>query len=139
MIGSALLYLLLTFFKWQHFTVTIAVTVRYGFNEWHGVGVIACVLVVVLIVWETARLLGVHAPTASISSAFVSLALAMLLLLFTVLTFVSRSDGRTWPAWVGLALSIVIAIAAVLRAQAEGVEMLRLTRPDAKRAGSRES
>lgn len=30
--GYALLYLLFTFLEWQHFTVTIAVTVRYGFT-----------------------------------------------------------------------------------------------------------
>ena len=63
--GYALLYVLFTFLEWQHFKVTIAVTVRYGFT---------CVA-----------------------------------LMFTVLAFFTRSDGRNWPAW---------------------VEMLRLTPPD---------
>src|SRR5436190_7936290 len=125
--GAAVVYLVLTFFQWQHFTVVFLTTVRYGFNEWHGVGVIACVLVVALIVWELARFAGLRLPWASLSEAFVSLALALLLLLFTVLTFLSRSHGRHWPAWVGLALSLVIAFAAIRRAQAEDVELFRLT------------
>jgi hypothetical protein len=126
-LGGALLYLVFTFFEWQHFTVVIATTVRYGFDEWHGVGVIACVLVVALIAWEVARLFGLRLPWAGLSAAFVSLVLAVLLLLFTVMTFLSRGDGRHWPAWVGLVLSVIIAVAAVVRAKAEGVELLRIT------------
>src|SRR5215211_8375055 len=124
---AAVLYLVFSFFQWQHFTVTIVRTVRYGFNEWHGIGVIACVLAIAVILWELARLFGLQLQSASVSAAFVSLALAVLLLLFTVLTFLSRSDGRQWPAWVGLALSFVIALAAFARARAEGVELFRLT------------
>src|SRR3954452_18079519 len=126
-LAAAVLYLVVSLFQWQHFTVTIVTTVRYGFNEWHGVGVIACVLAVALIVWEVARLFGLRLPWDSLSPAFVSLALAVLLFLFTVLTFLSRSDGRQWPAWAGLALSLVIAVAAFIRARAEGVELFRLT------------
>jgi hypothetical protein len=127
-LGCGLLYLILTFFAWQHFTVRIVTTIRYGFNEWEGVGVIAGGLVIALLAWEVARLFRVPRGVASISPQFVSFALAMLLLAFTALTFFSRSDGRQWPAWVGLALSIVIGAAAFARAKAEGIEMLRVTR-----------
>src|ERR1041385_2666996 len=85
-LGCALLYLLFSFFQWQHFTVTIAVTVRYGFDEWHGVGFLACGLAVALVAWELGRLFGLRLPGTSVSAAFVSLALAVLLLLF-------RSEG----------------------------------------------
>jgi hypothetical protein len=136
--GCALLYLVLTFFDWQHFTVTIAVTIRYGFNEWHGVGVIACGLAVALVAWEAARLRGIHLPTASVSPAFVSFGLAVLLTLFTQITFFSRSEGRQWPAWIGTALSIVVGAAAVVRARADGVELFRLTpAPEARQADDR--
>jgi len=126
-LGCSLLYLVFSFFNWQHFTVTIAVTVRYGFTEWHGVGVIACALAVAIVVWEAARAFGLRLPGSSVSPGFVSFLLAVLLTLFTVLTFFSRSDGRQWPAWVGLALSIVVGAAAIPRAKAEGVELLRVT------------
>jgi hypothetical protein len=126
-LGAATLYLILTFFQWQHFHVHIAVTVRWGFSEWHGVGVIACSIVVALIAWELARPFLPRLPSASVSPAFVSLALSLLLFLFTVLTFLSRSAGRQWPAWAGLGLSFVIALAAIPRAKAEGVELFRIT------------
>jgi hypothetical protein len=129
-LGTATLYLILTFFQWQHFRVHIAITVRWGFSEWHGVGVIACSVVIALIVWEVARSFVPRLPwAASVSPAFVSLSLSVLLFLFTLLTFLSRGSGRQWPAWAGLALSIVIALAAIPRAKAEGVELFRITQP----------
>lgn len=130
-LGCAVLYLVVAFLQWQHFTVKIVTTVRYGFTEWNGVGRIACGLVIGLLLWEVARLFEIAPQSTSISAAFVSLALAVLLLLFTALTFVTRSQGRQLPAWLGLGLSIVIAVAAVVRAKVEGVEMLRVTsKPD---------
>jgi hypothetical protein len=122
-LGGALLYLVVSFFEWQHFTVVIAIRVDYGFTEWNGIGVIACVSAIALIVWELARFAGVR--LRSDTAGFVSVALGVLLFLFTVLTFVVQSEGRQWPAWVGLALSAVIGGTAVLRARAEGVQMLR--------------
>jgi hypothetical protein len=122
-LGGALLYLVVSFLEWQHFTVVIARRVDYGFTEWNGIGVIACVSAIALIVWELARLAGVR--LRSDTPGFVSVALALLLFLFTVLTFVSQNEGRRWPAWVGLALSAVIGGTAVLRARAEGVQLLR--------------
>ena len=101
----------------------IGVRVDYGFTEWNGIGVIACMSAIALIVWELARLAGVR--LRSDTAGFISVALAVLLFLFTVLTFVSRGAGRQWPAWVGLALSAVIVGTAVLRARAEGVQLLR--------------
>ena len=94
-LGCALLYLLFTFFEWQHFSVTIAITVEYGFNAWHGVGLIACVLVVALIAWEIARALGVRLPGNAVSPAFMSFALAVLLFLFTVVAGPPGSISRS--------------------------------------------
>src|SRR5437763_2452588 len=94
-LGVATLYLILTFFQWQHFRVHIVTTVRWGFSEWHGIGVIACSVVVALIVWELARPFLPRPPwAASVSPAFVSLALSLLVFLFTLLTFLSRGSGR---------------------------------------------
>src|SRR5215218_7031087 len=90
-LGCALLYLVVSFLEWQHFTVIIAVRVDYGFSEWNGVGVIACVSAVALVAWELARIAGVR--LRSDTAAFVSVAVAVLLFLFTVITFVSRSTG----------------------------------------------
>jgi hypothetical protein len=53
----------------------------------------------------------------------VSAALALLLLVFTVITFISHDEARHWPAWIGLLAAIVIAGAAFVRARDEGVEV----------------
>src|ERR1043166_918816 len=85
-LGTATLYLILTFFQWQHFRVLIVTTVRWGFREWQGIGVSACSVVVALIVWELGRSFAPRLPWAAyVSPAFVSLALSLLLFLFTLL------------------------------------------------------
>ena len=51
---------------------------------------------------------------------------AIALLVFTVITFLDWSDFRHWPQWIGLLLSIVIAVVAFKRAKDEGVEMPKM-------------
>jgi hypothetical protein len=58
-----------------------------------------------------------------LSEGLVSVGIALLLALFTVITFATHGTARHWPAWIGLILSLVIAAAAVIRARAEGVQM----------------
>lgn len=74
-------------------------------------------------------------PGNAVSPAFVPFALAVLLFLFTVVAFLSRSEGRRWPAWVDLALSVLIAAVGFRRAQLEGVEMRLTARPGAEPPG----
>ena len=46
--------------------------------------------------------------------------LAILLLLFTVIKFFADSEFRTWAAWVGLILAIVVCVGAWLNMKATG-------------------
>src|SRR6266700_2264382 len=122
-LGGAVLYLIFSFFDWQQvsgFGVTV------GRSEWSGIGVIAGLLVIVLLAWEAARLFELKIELGSLTPGLLSVAVALLLLLFTIITFLNHSTARHWPAWVGLLLSIVIAAAAVMRAKAEGVEMPKM-------------
>jgi hypothetical protein len=122
-LGGAVLYLIFSFFDWQQvsgFGVTV------GRSEWSGIGVIAGLLVIVLLAWEAARLFEVKIELGSLTPGLLSVAVALLLLLFTIITFLNHSTARHWPAWIGLLLSIVIAGAAVMRAKAEGVEMPKM-------------
>ncbi|HEX7526577.1 MAG TPA: hypothetical protein VF327_09730 [Gaiellaceae bacterium] len=98
-------------------------TVHAGINEWHGVGIIAALLGIALLAWEGARLLGARIEFGPVTPGLGSVGIALLLLLFTVITFLSHSDARHWPAWVGLLLSIAIAGAALRRARTEGVQV----------------
>jgi hypothetical protein len=119
-LGGAVLYLIFSFLDWQQvsgFGITI------GRSEWTGVGVVAGLLVIALLLWEAARLFAVKVPLGTLSEGLVSVGLALLLLLFTVITFATHGTARHWPAWIGLLLSTVIAVAAVLRARAEGVQL----------------
>ena len=119
-IGGSLLYLIISFLDWQQVSVA-GFTV--GVDEWHGVGIVAGLLVVAVLLWEAARYFGVKIELASLSPGLVSASLALLLLVFTVITFLSHSTARNWPAWIGLVLSIVIAIGALRRARAEDVHL----------------
>ena len=80
-------------------------------DEWHGIGIVAGLLVFAVLLWEAARYFGVK------------IELAFLLLVFTVITFLSHGTARHWPAWIGLVLSIVIAIGALRRAKTEDVHL----------------
>lgn len=113
-LGASTLYFIFSFLDWQQVG-------PYGANEWHGIGVLAGLLVVALLVWEGLRLAGIKLDLGSVTPALVSVGLALLLFLFTLITFVDHDYARHWPAWIGLILSIVIGGAALVRANAEGV------------------
>jgi len=119
-LGGGVLYLIFSFLDWQQvsgFGVTV------GRSEWNGVGIIAGLLAIALLLWEAARLFAVKVPLGSLSEGLVSLGIALLLALFTVITFLTHGTARHWPAWIGLLLSLAIAAAAVVRARGEGVEL----------------
>jgi uncharacterized integral membrane protein len=123
-LGCAVLFLIFSFFDWQQVSFSSAFGGgAYGLNLWHGIGIIAGLLVVALLAWELVRLLEMNAPTGSVSHGHVSVGLALALALFTVIAFFDKSTARHWPAWIGLLLAIVIAVAAVMRARAEGVQL----------------
>lgn len=119
-LGCGVLYLILSFLDWQQVSFG---PVTAGVTEWHGIGVLAGLLVIALLLWEAARLFQVKIQLGSVTPGLVSVGLALLLLIFTVITFLSHSTARHWPAWLGLVLSIAIAGAALARAKAEGVQM----------------
>ena len=122
-LGGSVLYFIFSFLDWQQVSVS---GFTAGVSEWDGVGVLAGLLVVALLVWEGLRLAGVKIEMGSVTPGLVSVVLALLLLLFTVIVFLDHSTARHWPAWIGLILSIVIAGAALVRAKAEGVQIPKL-------------
>ena len=118
---GALLYVIFSFLDWQSVSVG---PYSYGFNEWHSFpGVIAALLAIALLGWELAQAFGVKVPTGSFAPGLVPVALGGALLLFTVIIFLDWSDYRSFAQFIGLVLSIVIAVFAFRYAKAEGVEM----------------
>ncbi len=119
-LGGSLLYLLCSFLNWQQVSL---LGVTAGASEWHGIGVLAGLLAVLVVLWEAARLFAVKIDLGSAEPGLISLALALLLALFTFITFLSHDQFRNWPEWLGLLLALVIAGAAIARARGEGVKL----------------
>ena len=132
-LGGAVLYIIFSFFDWQQVS---AFGISAGLTEWHGIGVIAALLAIVLLAWEVGRVLQFKIELGSLTPGLISVGLALLLLLFTVITFLSHNEARHWPAWIGLLLSIVIAVFAFKRAQGEGVEMPNMPKSIGPSGGS---
>ena len=114
-LGGGLLLLILSFLDWHQFGPV-------GWNEWHGIGILAGLLVIAMLVWEVLRLMAVNVSLGTLSPGLLSVGLALLMALFTVIAVLS-ADFRAWPAWIALIVALVVAAAAVMRARAEGVEM----------------
>ena len=105
-LGAAIAFLIVSFFNWQE--VDLGAFGEAGVSMWDGIGWIAGLLAIALIVWQAIRLANINLEIG-IGPAMVTTFLAALLLLFTVIKFFADSEFRTWAAWVGLILAIVIA------------------------------
>ena len=69
---------------------------------WHGVGLLAGLLAIALIVWQAIRLANIKFEIG-VTPAMVTAALAVLLLIFTVIRFLDKPTScRTFWAWLGL-------------------------------------
>ncbi len=135
-LGGSVIYLLLSFLDWQKQCFSGGgVSVCGGQSEWHGVGVLGGLVAAALVAWEVVRLLEIKIELGPVTPGFASAALAALLLVLTLITFLSHCQARSWPEWLAVVLSVVIALAAWRRGRAEGVEMPNTSRRPAS-AGS---
>ena len=83
----------------------------YGVSMWHGWGVLAGLIAIAIIVWEGLRLANMKIEIG-LTPAMVTAALAILLVVFTVLKFLVSNEFRTFWAWLGLLLAILVAVGA---------------------------
>ena len=126
---AGIVFLVTSFFHWFEITDT-----SFGENMWHGIGFLAGLLLIALVVWQAIRLANIDLEIG-VTPSMISAALAVLLVLFTFIRFISKPGGgiadsivdRTIWAWIGLILSIVIAVGAWLNMKAlgEGLEDVR--------------
>src|ERR1041384_6591678 len=84
LVGGVVL-LILSFLPWQQVSYLGVSVPGADFNEWHGIGFLAALLVIALLVWEVLRLLQVDIELGSLSPGLVSVGLALLTALFTVI------------------------------------------------------
>jgi hypothetical protein len=110
---AGILLLIDSFLDWQQVS---AAGITAGASMWHGVGVVAGLLLIALLVWEVAQVTGVTRNLElPVSAALVSVALAVGVTAFAVIKFLVANEARHWPAWIGLILAVVIAVGGWLR------------------------
>jgi hypothetical protein len=124
-LGGAVLYVIFSFFNWQQVCVGGAgFSACGGVSEWNGFGgTITALSAIALLAWEIVRLLGVKIELGGLSHGLISVALAGLVLILTIITFLTHHQARHWPSYVGLLLALAIAGAAFTRGKSEGVQM----------------
>jgi hypothetical protein len=110
---AGVLLLIDSFLDWQQVSV---VGVTAGQSMWDGVGIVAGLVLIALLVWEVAQVAGVTRNLElPVSAALISVALAAGSAAFVLIKFLVANEFRHWPAWVGLILAVAIAIGGWLR------------------------
>jgi hypothetical protein len=113
LLGAGVLMFIDLFLSWQKVCVSAP-----GFPEacgtrsgWAGWGVLIGLLTIALIAWEGITLAGIASNlNVPVAATIVSAALAAGILVFTILKFLVDNEARSWPAWIGLVLAVVIAV-----------------------------
>jgi len=103
------------FLAWQH--VCFA-GICGSASGWHGWGVLAGILVIVILVMEVLLLLSVPVNVGTPQMRLqIEAGLTGAVLLFTLIKFFVDSEFRSWPAYVGLILAVVIVYGGYMRWQ----------------------
>jgi hypothetical protein len=128
-LGATIAFLLFSFFSWFKYTGPGADQIEavggdIGVTMWHGVGWIAGLLAIALIVWQAIRLANIEFEIG-VTPSMVTAALAVLMVIFTVIRFLDKPGngdfvGRTFWAWLCLILAIVVVVGAWMNMQAAG-------------------
>jgi len=128
-LGAAIALLIVSFFNWFEVKNT-----SFGESMWHGIGFLAGILCIVVIVWQAIRLANINLEIG-LTNSMITAALSILLLLFTFIRFIAKPGGgladslvdRTFWAWLGLAFAIVVCVGAWLnmRTAGEGLEEVK--------------
>jgi hypothetical protein len=116
-LGTTIAYLIVSFFTW--FEVDINGFGGGGVSGWSGIGFLAGLLAIAIIVWEGLRLANMKVEIG-LTPAMVTAALAVLLLVFAFIRFISKPGSglvedafdRTIWAWLGIILAIAIVVSA---------------------------
>jgi hypothetical protein len=108
---GGLLLLIDSFLAWQQVSAGVGnFKITASANMWHGIGVLAGLLVIALLVWEGLQVAGItNQLQLPISGALISAGLAAATALFVIIKFLIANEARHWPAWIGLILAIVVA------------------------------
>ena len=141
MVGSALAFIVVLFFDWHRTTVDLAGVTHVEADSagWGGWGLLAGIAAIVLVALNLYRVRRGLEPDGTFGIA--DLVLGVVMLCATVAAVFSgnadvqvavvgiESGTILWAAWLGLALSIVTAVAAALEALSEAWQPGRRATP----------
>jgi hypothetical protein len=128
-LGAGFLYFIDLFLPWNRKCLSIlpgAKTCGTALG-WHGIGILAGLLIIALLLWEGALAAGVQVNTGTIRKGLVSLVLAGALLLFTLIRVLIKPSVIVFTlsvwiwGWIGLILAVVIAYGGFMRWQQDQV------------------
>ena len=119
-LGGLVLYFIDSFLPWQELG-------PFSFSEWRGIGILAALLGIALLLWEALPLVMARPALGTVSPRLVSLGLAAALVLFTLITTLDHSQFRKIWSWIGLILSIAVAVGVWMQAKEEGFQMPSLS------------
>jgi hypothetical protein len=114
--GAGILLLVDSFFHWQEVNFG---PISAGVTMWHGWGVLIGLTLLAILAWEAVQLTETKIAVGPLSPTMVTMLLAALLVLFTLIKVLSNDYVATW-AWVGLVLSIVVGVGAWMNMQEAG-------------------
>jgi hypothetical protein len=114
--GAGILLLVDSFLHWQEVNFG---PISAGVTMWHGWGVLIGLTLLAILAWEAAQLTETKIAVGPLSPTMVTMLLAALLVLFTLIKVLSNDYVATW-AWVGLVLSIVVGVGAWMNMQEAG-------------------
>ena len=127
-LGATIAFLIVSFFSWFHYTgpgkdELEAIGADTGITMWHGVGWVAGLLAIVLLVWQAVRLANIELEIG-VTPSMITAALSLLVLIFAVIRWLDKPGGdfvgRTFWSWLGLLFAIVMVVGAWLNMQAAG-------------------
>lgn len=121
-LGAAIAFLVVSFLNWFEVEgLEEATGIEAGVSMWHGVGWIAGLLAIGLIVWQALRLANIELEVG-VTPAMITAALSVLVLVFTFIRFIDAPTllERTFWAWIGLILAVVVVVGAWMNMTAAG-------------------
>lgn len=132
MLVSGVLLFISLFLPWQDFGGGIAddLGIDATFSGWRGIGAVLGILTLALVAWVALRLAGVDL-NLPVSWAMIAAALGVLVLVFGIIKWLTIIDDEaTIWAWIGLILTLAIAVGTWLVIQgAGGIDAMRSEMP----------